>query len=240
MSDLTNTFGGITPLMTAALEGDTDMARTLIQAGANVDARDGWGHSALMLALEEGHTDIAQLLIQAGASHFFMGLGDKTALHWAAFGSAEVVLDLIQAGADVNVYDSEGETPLMYAAQVGNTDVVRLLIQAGANVNDENDNEMTALMIAEDLGFTDTVQAINNYIRSLLASQAINTVIPRHRARQRDRMALGELELSWGRVPDGRLPSIPLEEGPPLRRRRLSSRGPGFNDLVYAYIQDFL
>jgi hypothetical protein len=36
------------------------------------------------------------------------------------------------------------------------------------------------------------------------------------------------------------LPSIPLEEGPPLRRRRLSSRGPGFNDILYAYIQGFL
>ena len=150
----------------------------------------------------------------------------RTPLHWAAFQGAEVVLDLIQAGADVNVYDSEGETPLMYAASSNSIDVVRVLIEAGANVNDRADDERTALIIAAQEGHTDMVELLiqagadvyarddeGNSALRFAASQAMNRWIPRHRSRQRDRLGLGYLH----------------REGTPFR-----------NDRVYRYIQQFL
>ncbi len=163
----------------------------------------------------------------------------RTALMWTASeGHTDIVGRLLAVpGIDVNAKDNNGYTALIGAAMWGHADIVRLLLAAGANVNAQTNRGDTALMVAERGGHTDVVRAINSF----LAAQAMNRWIPRHRSRQRDRMALGELELSsWGRVPDGRLPSIPLEEGPPSKRWRLSSRGPGFNDLVYAYIQGFL
>ena len=41
--------------------------KALLEAGAEVDARDKEGKTALMRATEKGHADIVQLLKQAGA-----------------------------------------------------------------------------------------------------------------------------------------------------------------------------
>lgn len=256
MSDLTNTFGGQGydfALIDAAYRGNVDIVRLLIQARTDIrmdlDATDSLDETALMHAARNGYTEIVRLLLEAGADANEPYMTETTALMYAAGGGhTEIVRLLLDAGADVNAETDEGDMALTYAVRIGHTEIVRLLIEAGADVDivDIYEGE-TALMYAAQVGHTEIVRLlieagayVNNSIRSLLASQAMNTVIPRHRARQRDRMALGELELYWDRVPDGRLPSIPLEEGPPLRRRRLSSRKPGFNDLVYANIQDFL
>ena len=59
-----------------------------------------------------------------------------TALYIAAFrDNALVVMDLIMAGADVNIASFDDCTPLFIAAQHGNDGVVASLIQAGANIH---------------------------------------------------------------------------------------------------------
>ena len=58
---------GETALMIAADEGNTETVRLLIQAGANVNARDDEGESALDKALDERNHQVAELLRAAGA-----------------------------------------------------------------------------------------------------------------------------------------------------------------------------
>lgn len=61
---------GMTALMVAAEEGYTDIAKALIDAGADVNMRKGGrndGYTALMIAVENGHPAIVKLLIKAGA-----------------------------------------------------------------------------------------------------------------------------------------------------------------------------
>ena len=59
---------GETPLFVASQNGDVNLLKVLIEAGANVNpvAKDGW--TALMMAARDGHYESAELLLKAGAN----------------------------------------------------------------------------------------------------------------------------------------------------------------------------
>ena len=60
-----------------------------------------------------------------------------------------VFLNLLKAGADVNVGDSGGMTPLHYAAKYNvNPAVIPALLEAGAEVNARNNKKETPLDLA--------------------------------------------------------------------------------------------
>jgi len=59
---------GRTALLLACEAGNFDMAKGLLQKGANVNARDNSGRTPLMVALEKGQVDFAIMLIGAGAN----------------------------------------------------------------------------------------------------------------------------------------------------------------------------
>jgi hypothetical protein len=57
-------------------------------------------------------------------------------------------MELIKAGADVNLADDTGATPIIIAAEEGNSTIVALLIQAGADVNQEDEEGMKPIDLA--------------------------------------------------------------------------------------------
>ncbi|EGD72179.1 myotrophin [Salpingoeca rosetta] len=59
--------GGRLPLTVAADMGQTDVAKYLIEKGADVNKKDGHGISALLAAVWEGHPDVVKVLLDAGA-----------------------------------------------------------------------------------------------------------------------------------------------------------------------------
>ena len=54
---------GITPLMFACQKGQPEVARTLVQHQASVNAVDNSDKSALIYAAEHGHLEIVELLV---------------------------------------------------------------------------------------------------------------------------------------------------------------------------------
>jgi len=60
-------FGGSSPLITAAVFGKTDMAKILIDAGADLDFQNNDGSTALISAAFFGRPEIVRLLLDAGA-----------------------------------------------------------------------------------------------------------------------------------------------------------------------------
>src|SRR5262249_59665241 len=76
--------GGSTPLLIAARLSGAEMARVLLDAGADVNETTAAGESALVLAAHSGNVKFADYLLGRGANVNAAGGGD-TALHAAVF-----------------------------------------------------------------------------------------------------------------------------------------------------------
>lgn len=161
--------------MTAASYGDLDVARVLIQAGADLDARAAPdaggvpGGTALMHAAVFGMTDVVDLLAAAGGrSHGIesaAAVGDITgwlafdtpvqarlrALTFAADHQRLAVIDqLIDADTPVDAVDEMfGRQALRLAAQDGRPRSVRRLLDHGADPRLWDEDGHTALDLCQ-------------------------------------------------------------------------------------------
>src|SRR5690349_10021861 len=81
------------PVADAAMHGDRDAVRALLQKGADVNAAQNDGMTALHWAAEHGDTDIAGMVLYAGANPGAVTrIGAYTPLHIASRnGNAAVV-----------------------------------------------------------------------------------------------------------------------------------------------------
>ncbi|MDA9080113.1 ankyrin repeat domain-containing protein [Candidatus Dependentiae bacterium] len=72
----------------------------------------------------------------------------ETALYRAAEQSNLLcAMELLKAGADVNIANKDGQTPLMVAVKNGSISLVALLIHYGADVNSVDNNGMNPLAL---------------------------------------------------------------------------------------------
>jgi ankyrin repeat protein len=126
---------GQTPLFEAASHNQLEIAELLLANGADVNARDGYGHTPLIQALwVNDHDKMMRLLLAKGAD---VNLADKakmTALAYAAKqGQLEDVKILIGNDANTNVIT--GASPLYFAVIGTHTEIVELLLANGADPN---------------------------------------------------------------------------------------------------------
>lgn len=149
---------GNTALIIASGRGQTEVIKTLLDYGANVEESTAIGlfegKSALSWAASQGRAEAVALLLQSQANQHFPAtrgvfLG-KTPLHWAASqGHTSVVRLLISSGVDVNyaspIGNFKGKTALMWSASQGRLQTMTFLLEAGANVNDADNDGVTAL-----------------------------------------------------------------------------------------------
>ncbi len=146
----------------AAMRGDVDAVRRLLDASADVNARQGDGATALHWAAYGGDVELARLLIDAGADPALANRNGSTPLWLAATnGDTAMIETLLDAGADPNESLPLGRTPIMLAARTGNPDAVAVLIDRGADVNArETARGTTPLMWAADQGHADVVSLL--------------------------------------------------------------------------------
>jgi ankyrin repeat protein len=114
--------GGITPLMVAAQNGQTDAVKALIAAGADMNALDTDAHDTLlMFAIKSRHKSTILALLDAGADPTLVDLGGATTLLFAAeyMDDPELVNLLIHRSVPANGGSNINQTPLMAAASFG-------------------------------------------------------------------------------------------------------------------------
>ena len=152
------------PVAEAAMRGDLEAVRALLEEGADANEAQGDGMTALHWAARHGHAEMARLLITAGANvNAGTRIGRYTALHLASrAGSAPVVEALLAAGADVHAATTNsGATPLHLAAESGNPDAIRVLVGGGADVNGrEGAWAQTPLIFAAAKNRPDAIRAL--------------------------------------------------------------------------------
>jgi ankyrin repeat protein len=164
-SDAANRYG-VTPLSLAVEQGNIEIVKTLIAAGADVNHALPEGETILMTAARAGNVPVLKALLEKDARvEQHDGFYGETALIWATdTDHTDAVKTLLDAGAGVNTRSapakwtrraagltqlSLGEwTPLMYAARDGAMSSGAVLIERGADVNATDPDRATALVLA--------------------------------------------------------------------------------------------
>jgi ankyrin repeat protein len=111
---------GQTALMWAIEERHPDIARTLIDHKADVNAKSKSGFTPFLFAARQGDVDSARLLLEKGADKEQAAPGGMNALLLAIdSGREEFATFLLVQGANANAKDSDGLTALHYAMRKG-------------------------------------------------------------------------------------------------------------------------
>uniref|UniRef100_A0A7N6APJ3 Euchromatic histone-lysine N-methyltransferase 1a n=1 Tax=Anabas testudineus TaxID=64144 RepID=A0A7N6APJ3_ANATE len=97
---------------------------------------------------------VIHLLVDGKDPNFLMeGQNKRTPLHAAAAeGHQEICHMLVQAGANLDMFDEGQRTPLMAACENNHLDTVKYLLRAGASVNHKDVMGFTCLHLAAKLG----------------------------------------------------------------------------------------
>ena len=110
-----------------------EVARLLLEKGADVRTKGSQGFTALFAAAQNGHVNVVRLLLDQGARVDDPGPEGETPLMAAAEeGHLDVVARLLSMGADVNGRDPLGDTALTRAQRNGQEEAVKVLQARGA------------------------------------------------------------------------------------------------------------
>ncbi|RAZ89866.1 hypothetical protein DPM33_16970 [Mesorhizobium hawassense] len=127
-----NEIDGVTALYIACEGGNIELAKLLVNRGADVNLPVSWQRTPLYAANKGGHADIVKLLLDNGADPNQVAKS-QTPLHVAAEkGCLPCVIHLVDAGANVNALTSNGNPPIHLAKLSGHEDVVAYLRAHGA------------------------------------------------------------------------------------------------------------
>ena len=152
-----------------------DVARLLLERGADPNARMKEGLTPLHVAARDGRVDVARVLLKHGANVGAEDNKGRTPFHAAvdyseegdwegdadyASGKLDVVRALLEHGANACAEDNECGTPLHTAAQYGSVEVVRMLLEQGVDTCAEDNERRTPLHTAAGSGSVEVVRTL--------------------------------------------------------------------------------
>ncbi|WP_264336309.1 MULTISPECIES: ankyrin repeat domain-containing protein [unclassified Wolbachia] len=161
----TRDHNGQTPLHYAIQSGNTEVAKYLIDHGANLNVHDNYYQKTntkyvyyktpLHYAIESGNIEIAKYLIDRGANPNIQDAYSKTPLYSAIYsGNTEIVNYLLDHNADPNS-KSYYTFPLLAAIKLGHAEIVKSLVEHGADLGIKNTSAQTLLHYAIELKHTE-------------------------------------------------------------------------------------
>lgn len=138
-------------LLDVSYQGNLDLVKMLVEAGADVNLSDGSGVVPLVRAIVSWHEtdEVVKYLIECGANVNACEGESWTPLEAAVHENAsDIVKILLKAGANPQIFSEKGEYSLVTAADWGYVDIVKMLLDAGANPNFSRSENCTPLIAA--------------------------------------------------------------------------------------------
>lgn len=186
-----------TALHRAAANGRLDIVKALIAKDADVNALGRTQDTVLHRAAEGGHVEVVKFLsLQKGVKEKINAVDQygRTALHLAAsYGCAEVVLALLEAGANVNAITTSGmkDTPLHQAAAFASVnrsgarekaqETIKILLMYGADISSTDRRGETPAVAAmdDDIGqfIENTAKMVEDEIKKMQSEKIGDTNI---------------------------------------------------------------
>lgn len=140
-----------------------DIAKRLLEAGADLHSQGGYYGNALNAACSHGYVDVVEILLGKGANiNAAAGKDVLRPLQYAACGGHErIVQQLLNQGASITPIETE--TTLQPALFDGHGNVARLLLENGTNLTMKPDSLLhycTSLAMAASQGYADIVDLL--------------------------------------------------------------------------------
>ena len=157
---------GYTALHYSCRYGHVDIARTLVNNKANVNAKTDSGDTPLTLAARNKHDNVVHALLSDSQCLVdAKGQDGYTALHYSCrYGHVDIAKTLVNNKANVNAKTDSGDTPLTLAARHEHDNVVHaLLSDSQCLVDAKGQNGYTALHYSCRYGHVDTVRTLVNH-----------------------------------------------------------------------------
>lgn len=152
---------GQTFLMEASKESSATLVKTLLLAGADVNAKNSHGDTALFYASLEGGPKIVELLLNAGADTTVKDTDRWSALYYATYfanGDPHSMEILLNHEADKQ---AAATVALRYLGDSWNRSAkAELLIRTGANASSKDVNGDPLLLMYAREGFDDVVRVL--------------------------------------------------------------------------------
>jgi ankyrin repeat protein len=159
-------------LADAVVAGDHELARSIVESGADPDEPRRSGLTPLMRAAARDDAAMVEILLDGGADLEATDPGGLTPAHVAAQANAAATLEvLVEAGADVTITSKSGMGTLHHAAELGSVEVIERLDALGIDLDTRSeaitqghgyprDTGPTALSIAVRAGQIEAVEAL--------------------------------------------------------------------------------
>ncbi|MCW3051418.1 MAG: hypothetical protein JWN14_588 [Chthonomonadales bacterium] len=170
---------GATALLWAAIRGQAEAAKTLVEAGADVNLGQGddWTplHAAVCDGNDAAHVEITRLLLEHGAKPNVRRQDGWTPLHAAASkGNTATMQILLDKHADVEAADNRGKTPLTLAVEQKQLEAIKLLIANGANPSALDKEAKTPISRALEQGSMQAVAFLLAKVRVTLKLENVS------------------------------------------------------------------
>jgi ankyrin repeat protein len=173
---------GFLPLHYACSNGHVDVARLLLEFGADCSCTVG-GSNPVETAAAAGFTDIIGLLIEFGGSIHDHGPGGAPPIVVASGqGHLNALEYLLEMGANINAVDANNNNSLHAAARIydGSTPLIALLLSLGCNIRCVNSKGLTPLHLALNLNNIEAIEAFGGRNRAMEEINAVanSTTLP--------------------------------------------------------------
>jgi ankyrin repeat protein len=186
------------PLHTAAIAGQVEIARLLLDTGGEIEGIDSDGSTALHCAAVLRKPEMVRFLLSRGAD---VNRRDKNGAYGMSFaasgGDSACVRMILDAGADLNLCTPQGTTLLHYACPRGLWWLADPILAAGGEINRGDRDGLTPLHMVSQGRFPERVEQTIARGAHVAVADSHGTT-PLHYAAMSDRPDIARILLAHG------------------------------------------